>query len=173
MKQMLRKKDVWVLLAALIGAFACVTLIQFISGRIDGVASMVFLLAVFVYYIYRTGNSATTSSTELAFRNFLENTLVIRPRTKEMIVGWPMLLLFIWSLRRGMKFLPMVFGLGMTIGLVSVVNTFLHIRTPFLISLLRTGWGVLFGLLIGLALVLLAELIYRAVRHFCGVEKHV
>ena len=47
MKQMLRKKDVWVLLAALIGAFACVTLIQFISGRIDGVASMVFLLAVF------------------------------------------------------------------------------------------------------------------------------
>ena len=35
MKQMLRKKDVWVLLAALIGAFACVTLIQFISGRID------------------------------------------------------------------------------------------------------------------------------------------
>ena len=133
----------------------------------------VFLLAVFVYYIYRTGNSATTSSTELAFRNFLENTLVIRPRTKEMIVGWPMLLLFIWSLRRDMKFLPMVFGLGMTIGLVSVVNTFLHIRTPFLISLLRTGWGVLFGLLIGLALVLLAELIYRAVRHFCGVEKHV
>ena len=166
MKQMLRKKDAWVLLAALIGAFACVTLIQFISGRIDGVASMVFLLAVFVYYIYRTGNSATTSSTELAFRNFLENTLVIRPRTKEMIVGWPMLLLFVWSLRRGMKFLPMVFGL-------SVVNTFLHIRTPFLISLLRTGWGVLFGLLIGLALVLLAELIYRAVCHFCGVEKHV
>ena len=133
----------------------------------------VFLLAVFVYYIYRTGNSATTSSAELAFRNFLENTLVIRPRTKEMIVGWPMLLLFVWSLRRGMKFLPMVFGLGMTIGLVSVVNTFLHIRTPFLISLLRTGWGVLFGLLIGLALVLLTELIYRAVRHFCGVEKHV
>ena len=133
----------------------------------------VFLLAVFVYYIYRTGNSATTSSAELAFRNFLENTLVIRPRTKEMIVGWPMLLLFVWSLRRGMKFLPMVFGLGMTIGLVSVVNTFLHIRTPFLISLLRTGWGVLFGLLIGLALVLLAELIYRAVRHICGVEKHV
>ena len=35
MKQMLRKKDVWVLLAALIGAFACVTLIQLISGRID------------------------------------------------------------------------------------------------------------------------------------------
>ena len=169
MKQMLRKRDIWVFLAALIGAFACMTLIQFISGRIDGVASMVFLLAVFVYYIYRTGNSATTSSTELAFRNFLENTLVIRPRTKEMIVGWPMLMLFIWSLRRRMKFLPMIFGTGMTIGLVSVVNTFLHIRTPFLLSLLRTGWGILFGLLIGTAVVIVAELIYRLVRRICGV----
>ncbi len=113
----------------------------------------VFMLLVFVYYIYRTGNSTTTSATELAFRNFLENTLIARPRTKEMIVGWPMLMLFIWSLRRGMKFLPMVFGMGMSIGLVSVVNTFLHIRTPFLLSLLRTGWGILFGLLIGTAAV--------------------
>ena len=130
----------------------------------------VFMLLVFVYYIYRTGNSTTTSETELAFRNFLENALIARPRTKEMIIGWPMLMLFIWSLRRGMKFLPMVFGMGMSIGLVSVVNTFLHIRTPFLLSLLRTGWGVLFGLLIGLAAVVIAELVYRLVHRVCGVE---
>ena len=69
-----------------------------------------------------------------------------------------------------MKFLPMVVGMGMSIGLVSVVNTFLHIRTPFLLSLLRTGWGVLFGLLIGLAAVVIAELVYRLVRRVCGVE---
>ena len=129
----------------------------------------VFMLLVFAYYMYRTGNSTTTSARELAFRNFLENTLIARPRTKEMIVGWPMLLLFIWSLRRRMKFLPMIFGTGMTIGLVSVVNTFLHIRTPFLLSLLRTGWGILFGLLIGTAVVIVAELIYRLVRRICGV----
>ena len=130
----------------------------------------VFLLLVFVYYIYRTGNSTTTPETELAFRNFLENTLIARPRTKEMLIGWPMLMLFIWSLRRGMKFLPMVFGMGMSIGLVSVVNTFLHIRTPFLLSLLRTGWGILFGLLLGLAGVVIAEGLYRLVRRICGVE---
>ena len=130
----------------------------------------VFMLLVFVYYMYRTGNSTTASASELAFRNFLENALIARPRTKEMLIGWPMLMLFIWSLRRGMKFLPMVFGMGMSIGLVSVVNTFLHIRTPFLLSLLRTGWGMLFGLLIGLAVMLLAELIYRLVRRVCGVE---
>ena len=129
----------------------------------------VFMLLVFAYYMYRTGNSTTTSARELAFRNFLENTLIARPRTKEMIVGWPMLMLFIWSLRRRMRFLPMIFGMGMTIGLVSVVNTFLHIRTPFLLSLLRTGWGILFGLLIGTAVVIVAELIYRLVRRICGV----
>ena len=134
------------------------------------VVAAVFMLLVLVYYMYRTGNSTTTSASELAFRNFLENALIARPRTKEMLIGWPMLLLFIWSLRRGMKFLPMVFGMGMSIGLVSVVNTFLHIRTPFLLSLLRTGWGMLFGLLIGLAVMLLAELIYRLVRRVCGVE---
>ena len=55
MKQMLWKKDVRVFLAALIGAFACVTLIQLISGRIDGVASMVFLLAVFFISMYTDG----------------------------------------------------------------------------------------------------------------------
>lgn len=55
MKQMRWKKDVWIFLAALIGAFACVTLIQLISGRIDGVASMVFLLAVFFISMYTDG----------------------------------------------------------------------------------------------------------------------
>ena len=55
MKQMLRKRDIWVFLAALIGAFTCMTLIQFISGRIDGVASMVFLLAVFFVSMYTDG----------------------------------------------------------------------------------------------------------------------
>ena len=55
MKQMRWTKDVWVFLAALVGAFACVTLIQLISGRIDGVASMVFLLAVFFISMYTDG----------------------------------------------------------------------------------------------------------------------
>ena len=63
MKQMLRKKDVWVLLAALIGAFACVTLIQFISGRIDGVASMVFLLAVSFVSMYWRSTSRSARPT--------------------------------------------------------------------------------------------------------------
>lgn len=101
----------------------------------------VFMLLVFAYYMYRTGNSTTTSARELAFRNFLENTLIARPRTKGNdrrladadafhLVAAPQNEVPADDLRH-----------GMTIGLVSVVNTFLHIRTPFLLSLLRTGWG--------------------------------
>ena len=130
-------------------------------------AGAIFLLAG-VYYIYRTGNSTNVSALELQFRNFLENTLVARPRTKEFLIGWPCLMLFIWALRRGMNFLPLLFGLCASIGLVSIVNTFLHIRTPFLLSLLRTGWSVLFGLAIGAALVCAAELIYRLVKRIVG-----
>ena len=125
------------------------------------VVAGVFVLAGGVYYMYRTGNTTNVSARELQFRNLLENLLIARPRTKEFLIGWPCTMLFIWALRRHMNFLPLLLGLGMSIGLVSVVNTFLHIRTPFLLSLLRTGWGLLFGLLIGAVVTLAAELLWR------------
>ena len=144
----------------------------FVSVVVIAVAC-VFVLAAGVYYIYRTGNSMGVSAAELQLRNLLENLLVARPRTKEMLVGWPCLLLLIWSLRRHMNFLPLVFGLGMSIGLVSVVNTFLHIRTPFLLSLLRTGWGLLFGFAIGVIAVLVSELVYRLIKKNLFGSSHV
>lgn len=127
---------------------------------------LLLVLGAGVYYIYRTGNATNVSAGELRLRSMLENLLIARPRTKEMIIGWPCAMLFIWALRRHMNFLPVLFGGGMSIGLVSVVNTFLHIRTPFLLSLLRTGWGLLFGLLIGVALTLVAELLMRLFRRW-------
>ena len=130
-------------------------------------------LGVGVYYILRTGNSMNVSSAELQFRNLLENLLIARPRTKEMLIGWPCLLLFIWSLRRHLNFLPLVFGLGMSIGLVSIVNTFLHIRTPFLLSLLRTGWGILFGFILGVIALIVAELLYRFIKKLLFGSSHV
>ena len=130
-------------------------------------------LGVGVYYIIRTGNSMNVSSAELQFRNLLENLLIARPRTKELLIGWPCLLLFIWSLRRHLNFLPLVFGLGMSIGLVSIVNTFLHIRTPFLLSLLRTGWGILFGFILGVIALIVAELLYRFIKKLLFGSSHV
>jgi ABC-type nitrate/sulfonate/bicarbonate transport system permease component len=37
-----------------------------------------------------------------------------------------------------------------TIGQVSVVNTFCHLHSPLLVSLQRTGWGILLGVGLGL-----------------------
>lgn len=125
-----------------------------------------FVLVAGVYYIRRTGNTTSVSAWELQLRNLLENLLIARPRTKELLIGWPCLMLFVWSLRRHMNFLPLIFGGGMCIGLVSVVNTFLHIRTPFLLSLLRTGWGVLFGVLLGVVVTAAAELLLRLLRRW-------
>lgn len=130
-------------------------------------------LGIGVYYILRTGNYVTVSAAELRFRDLLEQLLIARPRTKELLIGWPCLLLFIWSLRRHLNFLPLVFGLGMMIGLVSVVNTFLHIHAPLTLSLLRTGWGILFGFILGVIAVLVAELIYRFIRKLFLGSSHV
>ena len=55
MKQKTRWHDALVLAAVLCAAFLIVTGTQQITGRIDGVASMVFVLAVFLISIYTDG----------------------------------------------------------------------------------------------------------------------
>ena len=115
----------------------CATVVDDLLAIVVIAVAAVFMLLVFAYYMYRTGNSTTTSARELAFRNFLENTLIARPRTKEMIVGWPMLMLFIWSLRRRMKFLPMIFGIALLYG----VGKLLHLAPLVMVLLV----GLLLG----------------------------
>ena len=55
MKQKTRWHDALVLAAVLCAAFLIVTGTQQITGRIDGVASMVFVLAVFLTSVYTDG----------------------------------------------------------------------------------------------------------------------
>ena len=129
---------------------------------------IVLLLAILggvgVYYIQRTGNTQNVSTFELIFRNFLEKVLVVRPRTKELLFGWPCVLLFVWSVRRRLPVLPFVFGACAVVGaFVSVVNTFLHIRTPIVLSMVRITSGYAIGLAIGVVFVLVADLIYRQI----------
>lgn len=120
-------------------------------------------LAVGSYYLARTGHTsgATTSNLEMIFRNLLEEYLPARPRTKEFLIGYPCIMLYIWCLRKDLKWLSAIPGLGAVIGMTSIVNTFLHIRTTFMLSLTRVGIGLAFGLLIGFAAVAIAELLYR------------
>lgn len=119
-----------------------------------------------VYYILRTGNSSAdlVPSLESEIRNLMEQYLTARPRTKEFLVGWPAFMLTVWAFRRRIPGIPLLFGAGAMIGLTSVVNTFLHIRTMVGISFARVLTSFGFGLVIGLIAVLCFEIIYRLIR---------
>jgi hypothetical protein len=118
-----------------------------------------------IYYLARTGNSTSiqASTIELEIRNLLEIVLPARPRTKEFLIGYPCAMLMIWSMRRKIPVLPIVLGTGAVIGFTSVVNTFLHIRTPFMLSVVRVLIGLAMGIVIGIVLVVIAEVIFRQI----------
>lgn len=121
------------------------------------------------YYLARTGHTEDVSiaDLELQLRNFLELHLTARPRTKEFLIGYPSIMLFIWCYRKqspATDVLAVFFGLGAVIGATSIVNTFLHIRTFFMLSLVRVFTGLATGLAIGLLAVAIAELIYRLLK---------
>ncbi|KAF1086063.1 hypothetical protein SPSYN_00801 [Sporotomaculum syntrophicum] len=112
------------------------------------------LLVALMVYVSRTGNeSAAISNWELQFRALLDNLLGVRPRTKEFLLGHPLLLLMLYLGYRNNKYLPLL--LGGAIGQISLVNTYAHIHTPLVISLLRSLHGLWLGILIGLILIAL------------------
>jgi hypothetical protein len=122
-------------------------------------------LAGGVYYILRTGHEILdVSGTEMLLRNELEEILIARPRTKEFLFAFPAVMLMVYTSCRRFPFWPIAFGLCGVVGATSVVNTFLHIRTPLYLGFARTGYSLVFGLIIGVALVLLFELCHRMYR---------
>ena len=109
-----------------------------------------FVAAAMMFYLMRTGNeNAAVSDLERSIRAFLDRVLYVRPRTKEFLFGFPALLLIYRYGYRDLMLPVLVFAV---IGQVSLVNTFAHIHTPVLISLLRTLNGFWLGIIIGLAL---------------------
>ncbi|SHK77732.1 DUF5693 family protein [Desulforamulus aeronauticus] len=123
-----------------------------------GIALMGSLMAVAVaIYVLRTGNEGmTVSGLELQFRSLLDQILGVRPRTKEFLLGHPALLLLLLYGYRNNRFLPLL--LLAAIGQASLVNTFAHIHTPLVISLLRAGHGIWLGILLGLVVYYLIKL---------------
>ncbi|WP_051275881.1 DUF5693 family protein [Desulfovirgula thermocuniculi] len=117
-------------------------------------AAGALLLAVLAVYLVRTGNEgeAVTSALELKARNLLDALLGVRPRTKEFLLGHPLLMLLFATGYRDNRYLPLLI-LG-AVGQISLVNTFAHIHTPLAVSLLRLFYGLALGLLVGAVLVL-------------------
>lgn len=122
---------------------------------IEHVIIMFFFTVFLVIYISRSGNFSflPVLSIEEKVRIFLEKTLIARPRNKEFLIGYPALLLTMsMNFLRVKEFKIPVIIIG-TIGPVTLINTFCHIHTPFLFSMLRTFNGIWLGLVLGLFII--------------------
>ena len=118
--------------------------------------------ALFLLVLCSGDSPLPVSRLELAARTWLEQTLYARPRTKEMLMAFPVLALFLLATRRRMPVLELPLGVLAAVGSVSVVNSFCHIFTPVHVSLIRTllsaGIGAVLGLVVlGLASLLLGK----------------
>ena len=60
---------------------------------------------------------------------------------------------------RRLPFWTALFGLAGTIGLTSVCNTFMHIRTPLYLGFVRTAYSLLLGILVGALMIAGFELL--------------
>lgn len=110
-------------------------------------ASLVSLLFVAVY-ILRSGNYLNIPFIETWMRSTLESLLFVRPRTKEFLIGIPLLMagfLFV-DTKISREWIWFFNALG-AVALISILNSFCHVHTPLIISLYRSVIGVLFGFL--------------------------
>ena len=103
-----------------------------------------------IIYIMRTGNNSGEISTiEMMMRTFLGDSMGVRPRTKEFLIGYPCaILLFYYGAKRA----NWILVIPVVIGQVSLVNTYAHLHTPLMISLMRSMNGILLGIVVGIAL---------------------
>ena len=115
------------------------------------------------YYLARTGHETdvSISTVELMLRNRLEDWLIARPRTKEFLIAFPAVMLTVYSAAHRRPFWVALFGLAGTIGMTSVCNTFMHIRTPLYLGFARTGYSLLFGLILGAVYVTVFDFLCR------------
>lgn len=129
-------------------------------------AAMLAAVAVVSLMVARSGNDSGlgVSPIELRFRSILDKILYVRPRTKEVLLGYPALLAGIaFALRGRRQWAAPVMVIG-SIGLISALNTFCHIHTPLQLSLLRVVNGGIVGLIA-------AIIFYGLIKNLPGKEK--
>ena len=128
-------------------------------------AGIVAVMAVVGLVVARSGNDAglQVSPMELKFRSILDRVMLVRPRTKEFLIGYPALILGIAFALRGRRSWAAPLVVVGSIGLVSALNTFCHIHTPLALSALRTLNGLIVGSVVGM-------IAYVALRNLPGRE---
>ena len=119
-------------------------------------------LVLVLVMLVRSGNEGLeVSSTEMRFRTLLEHLFGARPRTKEVLLGYPALMLAARQASAGRRgWVAPCYLLGV-IGLLSSFNTFCHFHTPLSQSLLRTFHALWVGCLLGLLAFAVLNLLAR------------
>jgi len=140
---------------------------------IEHVIIMMFFAVFLVIYISRSGNFSfiPVLGIEEKIRIFLEKTLIARPRNKEFLIGYPALLLAMsmnYLCIKEFKIPIIIIG---TIAPVTLINTFCHIHTPFLFSMLRTFNGAWLGLVLGLIIIVVFYYLVKIFREKINYEK--
>ena len=109
------------------------------------------LFSFLVLILYRSDNVQFIPGIEARVRESLEHLLVARPRTREVFVGYPSILLYYFALNNGLwpRYRELL-RVGTVLGMSSVINSFCHYHTPLLFILLRQFNGLWSGLLIGI-----------------------
>lgn len=135
-------------------------------------AAAALAAAVGLVYIVRTGNTSsiavTPSSIEQAMRALLERVLPARPRTKEFLIGHPAFVAAVAFIAADARPVVLAASALAMIGQVSAVNTFAHLHTPILLTVVRVITGLAFGSLIGVAAAAFAVWAYRALQGMLG-----
>ena len=127
------------------------------------------LLGLFLFLLFRSGNFGFLRSGDLeeAIRRWLENTLYVRPRFKEFALGHPSLIAWLYlagHYPKKYRFCKLGLLLLGFMGQISIINTFAHIHTPIVVSLIRTVNGLAGGIILGaifLAVILGGEYLWN------------
>lgn len=100
----------------------------------------------------RSGNTSdiAPSNFELAMRHHLTTLLSVRPRFKEFVIGFPVLMLLPALRSTDRRAVGILLSIAAGIGLGDIIDTFSHLHTPVLISLLRVFNGFVIGAVIGI-----------------------
>jgi hypothetical protein len=125
---------------------------RFIQSPIQtvGLLAVIVCAASIGVALVRSGNNShwIILDAEENMRFLLENSFIIRPRTKEFLIGYPFLLISYWYIDRGInKRWAWFFIILGSLGLISVMNSFCHIHSPLLIGLHRVVVGLVAGVI--------------------------
>jgi hypothetical protein len=118
--------------------------------------------AAFVY-ISRSGNTSDVSPSafELALRSNLTALLGVRPRFKEFAIGFPLMMLLPALRLEHKRLVGWLFAAGIAIGTSDVVDTFSHLHTPLVASILRIVNGAVLGIIVGAIAIAVYRLVDR------------